>query len=163
MNKLKKILILQGGHNEEHRVSLNTAKQIEIALKKLKISFKTLTVNPLTFEKDILKFSNEYICFNALHGTFGEDGKIQRILHNKKFCFTHSPQISSDNCFNKLKSKKIIKKFNITTPEFEIIQCDKINYTFLDSIKKKFSKFVLKPVSSGSSYGLRIIKSNKVI
>ena len=80
-------MILQGGFNEEHKVSINTAKQITKALSKLKLDYKTLTVNPDTFEKDILKISNKYICFNALHGTFGEDGKIQRILKNNKFYF----------------------------------------------------------------------------
>ena len=80
-----KILILRGGYNEEHKVSINTAKQIEKVLTKLKINYKTLTVNPNTFKKDILKFSNKYICFNALHGTFGEDGKLQKILKKNKF------------------------------------------------------------------------------
>ena len=54
MSKLKKILLLQGGYNEEHEVSINTAKQIAKSLIKLKIDFKTITVNPYTFEKDIL-------------------------------------------------------------------------------------------------------------
>ena len=100
MSKLKKILLLQGGYNEEHEVSINTAKQIAKSLIKLKIDFKTITVNPYTFEKDILKFSNKYICFNALHGPFGEDGKIQKILKNNKFRVTHSNHVSSSNCFN---------------------------------------------------------------
>lgn len=158
---MKKILILQGGFNEEHKVSINTAKQIAKALSKLKLDYKILTVNPDTFEKDILKISNKYICFNALHGTFGEDGKIQKILKKNKFYFTHSNQISSANCFNKLKSKNIVKKFKIITPAFETAKCENINLKLLNRIKKKFSKFVIKPVSSGSSHGLKIIKSNK--
>ncbi len=158
---MKNVLILQGGKNEEHKVSINTAKQIAKALKKLKINFKTLNVNPNTFEKDILKFSNKYICFNALHGTFGEDGKIQKILKNNQFRYTHSDQTSSSNCFDKFKSKKIINKFKILTPSFEMIKCSNINSQLLQKMKKKFSKFVLKPVSSGSSFGLKIIKTKK--
>ena len=158
---MKKILILQGGYNEEHKVSINTAKQIRKVLSKLKLDFKTLVVKPDTFEKDILKFSNKYICFNALHGPFGEDGKIQKILKNNNFYFTHSNHISSANCFNKLKSKNIVKKYNIITPSFETVKCENINLKLLATIKKKFSKFVLKPSSSGSSHGLQIIKSNE--
>tara|TARA_Y100001970_G_scaffold279986_1_gene388215 strand:+ start:2682 stop:3623 length:942 start_codon:yes stop_codon:yes gene_type:complete len=158
-----KVLILQGGYNEEHKVSLNTAKQIGKALTKLKIDFKNFTVNPNTFEKDILKYSNKYICFNALHGPFGEDGTIQKILKKNKFRFTHSNQLSSTNCFDKIKSKKIVNSFKIKTPSFEIVKCKQINSNFLLSIKKKYSKFVLKPVSSGSSYGLKIIKTKKDI
>ena len=87
---MTKILILQGGFNEEHNVSLNTSREISKAFIKLKINFKTLTVNPNTFEDDILEYSNDYVCFNALHGTFGEDGKIQKILKKNKFKVTHS-------------------------------------------------------------------------
>ena len=61
---MTKILILQGGFNEEHEVSLNTAKQVAKTLKKLKIHFKILTVNPTTFERDISRYSKKYICFN---------------------------------------------------------------------------------------------------
>ncbi len=156
-----RVLILQGGYNEEHKVSINTSKQIARALKKLKIDFKKFTVNPNTFEKDILKYSKNYICFNALHGPFGEDGTIQKILKKNKFRFTHSNQISSANCFDKVKSKKIVKKFKVKTPIFEIINCKEITSKFLLKIKKKYSKFVIKPASSGSSYGLKIIKSKK--
>jgi len=158
---LLKILILQGGFNEEHKVSLNTSKEIAKSLKKLKINFKTLTVNPITFENDILKYSNDCICFNALHGPFGEDGKIQKILKRNKFKVTHSNQSSSSSCFNKIKSKKIISKHNILTPKYDVIKIKDIDEKYLKSIKIKFGKFILKPASSGSSNGLVIIKSNR--
>ena len=158
---MTKILILQGGFNEEHKVSLNTSKEIAKALKKLKINFKTLTVNPITFEDDILKYSNDYVCFNALHGTFGEDGKIQRILKRNTFKVTHSNQRSSSNCFNKIKSKEIISKVNISTPKYDSIKIRHIDENYLNKIKIKFGKFILKPTRSGSSNGLVIIKSNK--
>ena len=158
---MKKILILQGGFNEEHKVSLNTSKEIAKALKKLKINFKILTVNPLTFEDEILKYSNDYICFNALHGTFGEDGKIQKVLKRNKFRVTHSNQYSSSNCFNKIRSKKIISKQNILTPKYDVIKIRDIDEKYLKKIKIKFRKFILKPASSGSSNGLVIINSKK--
>ena len=158
---MNKILILQGGYNEEHKVSLNTSKEIIKALKKLKINFKILTVNPITFSNDILKYSRDYICFNALHGPFGEDGKIQKILKANKFRVTHSNQSSSSNCFDKIKSKKIISKFKISTPKYDVIKIKDINEGYLKKIKLKFGQFIIKPVSSGSSNGLVIIKSKK--
>ena len=158
---MTKILILQGGFNEEHNVSLNTSREISKAFKKLKINFKTLTVNPNTFEDDILEYSNDYVCFNALHGTFGEDGKIQKILRKNNFKVTHSNQSSSSNCFNKIKSKEIINKQNILTPKYDVIEIKDIDEKYLKNIKVKFGKFILKPASSGSSNGLVMIKSNK--
>ncbi len=158
---MKKILVLQGGYNEEHNVSLNTSKEIVRALKKLKVNFKILTVNPATFVNDILKYSNDYICFNALHGTFGEDGKIQKILKQNKFKVTHSNRIASLNCFDKIKSKKIISKYQILTPKYDVISIKDFNAINLKKIKLKFGKFILKPSNSGSSNGLVIIKSFK--
>ena len=158
---MTKILILQGGFNEEHKVSLNTSQEIAKAFKKLKINFKTLTVNPITFQDDIQKYSNDYVCFNALHGTFGEDGKIQKILRKNNFKVTHSNQSSSSNCFNKIKSKEIISKQNILTPKYDVIKIKDIDEKYLRNIKIKFGNFILKPASSGSSNGLVIIKSNR--
>ena len=158
---MTKVLILQGVYNEEHKVSLNTSKEVARALKGLKIQYKILTVKPKTFSKDILKYSKDYICFNALHGVFGEDGKIQKILKNKRFRLTHSNQTSSSNCFDKIKSKKITNKYNIKSPKYEIIKIKDIDKTYLSKIISTYRRFVLKPASSGSSYGLIIIKSKK--
>ena len=158
---MTKILILQGGFNEEHKVSINSSREIAKALKKLNINFKILTVNPITFSRDILEYSNDHICFNSLHGTFGEDGKIQKILKTNKYKVTHSNQNSSSNCFNKIKSKEIISKQNISTPKYDVIKIKNINEKYLRNIKIKFRKFILKPASSGSSNGLVIIKSNR--
>ena len=158
---MKKILILQGGFNEEHRVSIHTANEVAKVLLKLKIDFKKMTVNPITFANDIAKYSNDYVCFNALHGTFGEDGKIQKILKRKKFRVTHSNQTSSLNCFNKIKSKEVIKKFKIATPKHTHVKIKDMNFEYFNNIIIKFKKFVLKPASSGSSYGLKIIKSKR--
>ena len=156
---MKKILILQGGFNEEHKVSLNTAKEVVKALKKLKINFQILTVNPLTFAKDISTYSNKHVCFNALHGSFGEDGRVQKILQKKGFKVTHSSSLSSSKCFDKIKSKKIINKFKILSPKYKVVINKELNENVLKKMIIAFKKFVIKPSGSGSSYGLKIIKS----
>ncbi len=156
----KKILILEGGFNEEHEVSLNSSNAVKKALDKLKLSYKVLRVNPKNFEKKILKYKN-YICFNALHGPFGEDGQIQKILKKNKIEFTHSNFKSTKNSFNKLLTKKIISKKNILTPKNKILLIKDFEYNKLIEIKKIFKKFVIKPISSGSSYCTKIIKTNK--
>ena len=94
-------------------------------------------VNPITFENDILEYSNDHICFNALHGPFGEDGKIQKILKRNKFKVTHSDQSSSSNCFNKIKSKEIISKHNISTPKYDVIKIKDIDEKYLKNMKVK--------------------------
>ena len=156
---MTEILILEGGFNEEHKVSLTTAKEVKKVFKKNKINFRSLIVHPQTFENVIDKYSNKLICFNALHGTFGEDGKIQKILKKKKFKFTHSGIYASKNCFNKINSKKMLTKYKIPTPIFFEIKPNFLNESYLNKYKKKFDKFIIKPNESGSSFGVKIIKT----
>ena len=95
MNSVKKkVLVLQGGKNEEHEISIKTGNQVKKALNKIGYKTEVLDVNPKTFIKDLKKYNFD-LCFNALHGTFGEDGKIQKILYNLKIPFTHSGISSS--------------------------------------------------------------------
>ena len=125
----------------------------------MKINYKSLIVNPQTFEKVIDKYSNKLICFNALHGTFGEDGMIQKILKKKKFKFTHSGIYASKNCFNKINSKNLLTKYKIPTPIFSEITPNFLTKNNLYKYKNKFDKFIIKPNKSGSSFGVRIIKT----
>ena len=156
----KKFLILEGGFNEEHQVSLKSSIEIQKVLKQNKIKFITIKVDPKNFKHVIRKYKN-YICFNALHGPFGEDGQIQKILKKNKIKFTHSNFTSSKNSFDKLKAKKIILKNNLLTPRFLILNINQLNKNKLYNIKKKFKKFVIKPNNSGSSFGVEIIKNKK--
>ena len=101
----KKVLVLEGGLNEEHQVSLQTSKEVKKIFIDNNIKFKTIKVNPKNFSKIITKYK-DYICFNALHGPFGEDGQIQKIIKKNKINFTHSGVRSSKICFDKNTAKK---------------------------------------------------------
>lgn len=145
--------------NEENEISLSTGIEVKKALRNLGINYKNLIVNPDTFEKDILSYNSDYVCFNALHGTFGEDGKIQRILDNQSIRYTHSSAKSSETCFNKKKTKDIVNDLGILTPEYIDIDIDAVNREYLYELFQKFGSFVIKPNSSGSSYGVKIVKN----
>ena len=159
----KKILILEGGQNEEHQVSISTSKNVKIALNNLNIKFDFIEVNPLDFEKKINKFSTDSICFNALHGSFGEDGRIQKILNHKGFICTHSNEETSSLAFNKYLSKKKIKNNFILTPEYFLLKKSEINFLKLKDILIKLESYIMKPICSGSSYGIHIFKKESDI
>ena len=158
-----KVLVLEGGNNEEHEVSLATAKEVKNSLFNLNIDYEVMNVSPETFEKDISKYNSGYICFNALHGTFGEDGKIQRILKKANFKHTHSGIKASGISFDKALTKKAIKYTSILTPESLTLNYHEINSKKLLDIFLKFGSFVIKPISSGSSYGVKIFKDENSI
>tara|TARA_B100000900_G_scaffold9783_1_gene8016 strand:+ start:542 stop:1492 length:951 start_codon:yes stop_codon:yes gene_type:complete len=154
----KKILILEGGANEEHDVSIVTSREIQKILNQNKLKFKTLKVNPKNFCKKIINFKN-FICINALHGPFGEDGQIQKILKKNKIPFSHSNIKSSNLCFNKSEAKKQIIKNKLMTPKYYLLNINDLNEKKLITIKRKLKKFVIKPNRSGSSFGIKIIKN----
>jgi D-alanine-D-alanine ligase len=154
-----KILILEGGFNEEHEVSLATAKEIKKSLFNQNIEFKSILVSPKNFEEKISKFSNEYICINALHGPYGEDGKIQKILEKLSFKFSHSSSEASRLGFNKELSKKALRNTKVLMLDHEILESRLINKEKLIEIFLKLGSFVLKPVASGSSFGVKIFKT----
>ena len=156
----KKIVILEGGNNEEHDVSLVTSREIQKILIQNKLKFKTLRVNPKNFHKKIINYKN-FVCINALHGPFGEDGQTQKILKKNKIPFSHSNIKSSNLCFNKSASKREIIKNKLMSPKFYLLNINDLNEKKLITIKSKLKKFVIKPNRSGSSFGIKIIKNQK--
>ena len=156
----KKILILEGGNNEEHDVSLVTSREIQKILNQNKLKFKILRVNPKNFHKKIINYKN-FVCINALHGPFGEDGQTQKILKKNKIPFSHSNIKSSNLCFNKSASKKEIIKNKLMSPKYYLLNINDLTENKLITIKSKLKKFVIKPNRSGSSFGIKIIKNQK--
>ena len=161
---MKRILILGGGISKERDVSLETAKQVNICLKK---KFKTIICEPdKNLVKNIKKFKPTII-FNALHGRFGEDGYIQSILEKNKIKYTHSGIISSFISMNKILSKELFIKNKILTPKF--IKYDfKNNHTITKKIISKIDKklkfpVVIKPINEGSSVDVFICSKKNIL
>ena len=158
---MKKIAVLMGGPSSEKKVSLKTGKFVSKALldlgykiKKVKVTsnIKLLISNLKSFEPDIV--------FNALHGTFGEDGSVQKILKKLNLSYTHSGVKSSMIAMDKHKSKMFFQKLNIPSPK-GILLDKNIKRLIKDYCDRKlFSPpIVIKPVSEGSSVGVKICKN----
>ena len=156
---MKKILVLEGGFNEEHEISLNTSKEVQKSLKRMKFKFEVLQVNPVNFSEKIEFYDDNVLCFNALHGTYGEDGTIQKILENKKITYTHSDSKVSNIAFDKNLTKTIIKNSEVVFLESMVFDKSQIKIDKFYMAYNRFNSFVLKPVSSGSSFGVKIFYS----
>jgi len=158
---MTKILVLEGGFNEEHEISLITSKEIKKTLTNLQIDFESIEVDPKTFLKKLSKYNNDYLCFNALHGTFGEDGSIQKILEENQFKYTHANSTASRIAFDKNLAKETIKHTKILTLDSLILDKNQLDKNKLLEIYQKYESFVIKPVSSGSSYGVILVTTLK--
>ena len=103
------------------------------------------------------------VVFLGMHGTEGEDGQIQKLFEDHKIGFTGSGSTASANCFDKGKTKAIAKTHGLPLAH-EIILKSGDKATWKQQIltfAQQNPKLVLKPISSGSSFGLHIIKDQK--
>ncbi len=158
MIKLKTVAILKGGLSSEHTISNQSASSVKSAL--IAKGYKVLEVNVNnTFLSWAIKNKNKVdIFFNALHGKWGEDGRIQGVLEYLGIPYTHSGLTASCLGMNKELSKNIFRNIGITVPDGKVMSSLQILN------KEPFKRpFVIKPVSEGSSFGVHIIKKNTSI
>lgn len=155
--KNKHIVILLGGWNSENEVSRTSGEAVYESL--IKMGYKA---TKLEFDRDVSKKLLDLkpdIIFNALHGHFGEDGKIQGLLDILNIPYTHSGLLPSGVCMNKILFRKICKAYDILVPDFDILRKgdNAKNNEIINRIKKPF---VIKPIDEGSSVGVEVILSD---
>ena len=151
-NKSKTIAVLMGGVSSEREVSIASGKAIVNALSSLGYN---------VIEHDIsstdINFNNLNIdlAFIALHGQYGEDGTIQAQLENMKIPFTGSCSFSSNNTFDKIKTRKILEKSSNATIVFPLASLNLCNTSIpFNSLKTPsyemgaFSEFLRKKDNS---------------
>lgn len=161
MKTALRIGVLMGGPSAEHDVSLNSGENAVRALRE-----KGYTVIPLILSRT-LQFSadgkpmpfpegmKEYdAIFNALHGTFGEDGQIQTILDDLKIPYTGSGAEASALGMDKWKSRELFARSGLAVPQSQIIK---------KSVPLPDTSFpaVVKLPASGSSHGVFIVTSRE--
>lgn len=99
------------------------------------------------------------VVFNALHGGYGEDGKVQRILNSLSIPYTGSDTLPSALSMNKILTKKAFSDQCIKTPYHVVVKRgDDVRETFDHIFKHFYLPFVVKPSSGGSLAGTTIVK-----
>lgn len=157
-----RIGVLMGGTSTERDISLKSGSAVYAALKEKGCNAVALDLKTER-EKEVvslIKDSGISVAFIALHGRFGEDGNIQRILEKLKIPYTGSGHKASRIAMDKVLSYKIFRKHNIKIPKFIVVT--KKGYK-AKSINKKLGDFplVVKPITQGSSVGISIVDNFK--
>ena len=152
--KKKHVAFLMGGLSSEREVSINSGNACYDAIDKKKYKASKIIIDK-NFYDQILAIKPD-ICFNSLHGSFGEDGTIQSILNKIKIPYTHSGANASTIAMNKLLTKNFLSHFSENI-EDQIIFPKTFNFRSLNEYKK-FLPLVLKPISGGSSVEINILK-----
>jgi len=164
------IAIFTGGDSSEYVISMKSASQVlkwlEAAghscyLVEVRKNKWTVHVGKkmVPLDKNNLSFQNkeETITFdfiwNTIHGTPGEDGKLQGYFDIMGIPYSCSNHLSSALTFNKYTCKSFLKQHDVLTPEASLVR--KHLETDLEDLASKvgFPCFV-KPNSGGSSFGI---------
>ena len=147
-----KIAVLMGGPGSERQVSLASGNAVLKALQS--IGLDAVPVDVTSTEIDLPEGTG--LCFNLIHGTFGEDGQLQSILDKKGIPYTGARAESSRIAFDKGLAKEAFLTANVPTPKSEVIDCS--NGPVMPSFPPPF---VVKPPREGSSVGIEIVKTQE--
>lgn len=150
------IAVLMGGLSSEREVSLSSGKSIAQELKTL--GYQVTEVDAGRDLAAVLTALKPDLVFNALHGTYGEDGKIPGLLEVIGIPYTHSGVLSSALGFNKTRCKDIAERHGVACPEGKIVSAEEV--LAHDPLPRPF---VIKPNKDGSSVDVYIVtKETKI-
>ena len=157
----KRVAVLRGGPSTEYEISLETGKGVIESLKKQNFFVKDVVIDRqgewivdgyVKTPDRIL--SDIDVVFLALHGSYGEDGTVQRIIERLRVPYTGSGPMASAICFNKHITKEHLKEANFKLPRHI-----KVTRSGVSDIKKTAhsvneligSAYIVKPTTGGSS------------
>ena len=148
----EKVAVLAGGTSCEREVSLVSGKAVFEALTVL--GYPVILVDAVDDFISKLQGENVTFAFLALHGTFGEDGTVQRLLESKGIAYTGPGPESSQLAFDKEVAQKTFEREGVRVAPFSILHSEE------DLNKKPVFGFpcVVKPTKAGSSVGVTIVR-----
>jgi D-alanine-D-alanine ligase len=159
LNRKLKVAVLTGGIGAEREISLQSGDCVTEALRKAGFNVVTFDIRPDKLE--ILEDDSIDVFFPALHGQFGEDGQLQRILEERTLLFTGSGSAASQAAFEKTTGKKLFAEAAVAVPA--AIEFD--NHTDIGELEEQLrylaDKYVIKPIRQGSSVGVNIVSSSR--
>lgn len=143
----KTVAVLMGGPGSERKVSLKSGEGVAAALRSLGAHVASVDVTGSDFAVP----PETNVAFNVVHGTFGEDGQIQRILELRGIPYTGEGVRGSELAIDKIASKQRFVERGVPTAKSEIIR---------DGARPALPlPLVIKAPKEGSSVGVFIVKS----
>jgi D-alanine-D-alanine ligase len=166
-----RITVLRGGPSLEHEVSLQTGATVIRSLLTQNYEVKDILITKggewldlgRKREPDqILKMTD--VVFIALHGAYGEDGAVQRVIQRESVPFTGSNALSSAIAFNKYLTKQVLSSHGILLPKDYLVTnslTEDIDVTVSNITTTFGPEYIIKPVASGSSFGVELVREGQ--
>lgn len=166
MSKIR-VGVMRGGLGAEYHVSLKTGGNVLNSLSRDQYEVHDILItNAGEWHIDgvpttPLKLTQQVdVIFNALHGEFGEDGKVQRILDDFNMPYTGSTAVPSAIGMNKDLSKRYFSAVGINVPLGVVAaRGEEVSDVLARVVGTEIrAPYVVKPMTGGSSIGLSLVK-----
>ena len=146
--------VLMGGCSSEREVSLRSGTAVAEGLKS--IGHKVVTVDLRS--EDGREFENVHmdVAFIALHGRFGEDGRLQQLLQKRGILYTGSGPEASRAAMDKVEAKRLFKLKSVETPPHRVIARGDSVDLMEHAARALGYPVVMKPRAEGSSVGVTV-------
>jgi len=160
MEKLT-IALLSGGISSEREVSISSGDQVYDALDHNK--YDVIRYDPKTDLPQLVADASKIdAALIILHGPYGEDGTVQGLLDLLNIPYQGSGVLGSSLGMNKLASKYLYETSGLLVPPYVVI--GKKDSLDADACVQRLGlPLVVKPVGSGSSVGISIVKSKDLL
>lgn len=153
MQKIR-VAVLRGGTSDEYEASLKTGATVldhipeniyqtqDILITREGVWHKNgVAVIP----HDIISHTD--VVFNALHGQYGQDGKVQHILELHGIPFTGSGAFASSLGMNSILLKEVFKREGIQTPPYRVVEKIPTFENIKDLFQTFSPPFIVRPAS----------------
>lgn len=147
------VAVLKGGRSAEREVSLNSGAACAKALEEVGYRVTEIDVDRDLVER--LKDVQPDVCFNALHGKWGEDGCVQGLLEMLGLSYTHSGVLASSVAMHKECAKTVLRGAGVPVAESKVVARFEAAKTHVME-----PPYVIKPVAEGSSVGVFIVRED---
>lgn len=165
---MKRVAVLRGGPSEEYGVSMQSGANVLMALDELGYPRKDIVITKQGdwLEQGLTRRPEQAleaidVVFIALHGTYGEDGQVQRIIQQRRLPFTGSGALASAIAFNKELAKQTVLPGGVLTPRYRRVHRDDLateaGFDAASLFDELGSELFVKPLATGSSVGAQYI------
>lgn len=172
MQKIR-VAVLRGGLSNEYQASLWTGASILEHLDRKRFDPLDIIIskngewlyNGKVYVPESILSAVDVVCI-ALHGEYGEDGTIQRLIERHGVPYTGSRPFPSRIGMNKILTKDFLKQTDITVAPHVVVSSESLHDVgrIAENITDMFGpQYIIKPVSSGSSIGTMMVKNPAVL
>lgn len=159
----RRVAVVLGGLSAEREVSLNTGAGVLAALRERGWDAVEIDWRPGTSLARLLEDAGAAVVWNALHGTWGEDGAVQGLCSCLQLPCTGSGVLASALAMDKVMSKRIFESNGVPTPRWRALPHAPAETAETADDAAALAAWplplVIKPANEGSSVGVSVVET----